>query len=98
LARWPNAATKHHSEAASSSQLSEAHTSAHAITRLSLASRENEWAASSTARSTRSPLRKGTLSPTIRSTREANPAPRMMPTTRTATPASTIDPMMATVA
>jgi hypothetical protein len=98
LVRWPNAATKHHNEAASSSQFSEAHSSDQAITRLSLASRENELAASRTARSTLSPFRKGILSPATRSTREAKPAPRMMPSTSTATPASTIVPIMATVA
>ena len=68
------------------------------MTRLSLASRENDWAALSTARSTFSPLRNGILSLSTRSTREANPAPRVMPSTRTATPASTIVPMTATVA
>ena len=78
--------------------MSEAHSSDQAITRLSLASRENECAAWSTARSTCSPLTKGSLSPTTRSTREANDAPRMMPSTSTAAPASTTVPMMATVA
>jgi hypothetical protein len=78
--------------------LSEAHSSDQASTRLSLASRENERAAWSTARSTCSPRTKGILSPATRSTREANGAPRMMPNTSTPTPASTTVPMMATVA
>ena len=97
MAKWPNAATKHHSEAASSIQLSEAHSSDQAITRLSRASSANEAAALSTAFSTFSPLRYGTLSPAARSTREAKPAPRVMPSTSTATRASTTVPMMATV-
>jgi len=78
--------------------LSDAHSSDQAITRLSRASSANERAALSTACSTFSPLRYGTLSPTIRSSREANPAPRVMPSTSTATRASTTVPMIATVA
>jgi len=97
LAKCPNAATKHHREAASSSQLSDAHSSAQAITRRSRASRENEWAAVRTAASIRSPLRNGTRSPTARSTRDANPAPLVMPNISSPTSASTIVPMMATV-
>jgi hypothetical protein len=95
--RWPKAATQHHSEAASSSQLSEAHSSAQAITRRSRASRENEWAASRTACSSFSPLRNGILSPTVRIIREANFAPRMTPYTSSPTASSTMVPMTATV-
>jgi len=97
LVKCPNAATKHHSEAASSSQLSEAQSSAQAITRRSRASSANEAAAARTAASTRSPLRNGTLSPTTRSTCDANRAPRVIPNISSPTSASTTVPMMATV-
>ena len=69
-----------------------------AITRLSRASRENDRAASSTARSTCSPLTNGSLSPMARTTREASPAPLVTPRTSAATPSSTTLPMIATVA
>ena len=95
--KWPNAAMKHHSDAASSSQLRDAQVSELTRTRRSVARPRSESLACSTIFSSFSPPTLGILSPMARTMRAARGPPRVKPTTRAAIAASRIAPTMATV-
>ena len=96
LTNRPNAATKHHSEAASRIQFSAAQVSDSTRTRRSRASVDKLALVSRITCSKRSPTL-GNRRPSARMTRTARSVPRVTPSTSSPTASMMTAPMMATV-